>query len=519
MNVFIANPDLDEVVTQTPSIQAAFLQVMGAIAAADGAVSIAEYGVLVELASRINGSSIAAYSVAHHILRPVDVRLAMSRLKQAADQESTDVRRALLQGAMPMLVQQGDAAVPLAQDLARNLGLSLTALELGKLQGLSSSSSWWGLPEQKLRQFLRRDVVRRASHCVRLTGSAALIATLRDFVGGRTEIDTLEACMRETLSEFSAALQRFESSISGAAIDSGQSKAYRDAADLAFRQVNQRLAVVAARLRQDKLEFDEDLEEFINDSANSFEKDIVDRFKSADWKDGKAWEAIRSSDFGKGLERRISRMSERSEHRLRLYQDELRLFAEEYDLMRAQVLSRPHHTQLAGIMPGLRMTTSLLNTLEDAANVAVGGGLIAGLGLGAAVYTLGAAVVLPIVAPAMPFVGGAIVVGGVIRYFMDPMARRDGEIQHKRAAFERELRQQVSQIRESYFAQLDAVLKGYQHTARIMVEPLVLEAEALSRLPELEKLVGQHLVTQARASLRQLGGDRPAVEAAAGRRT
>ena len=272
-----------------------------------------------------------------------------------------------------------------------------------------------------------------------------------------------------------------------------------------MKQVNQRLALLRARIDLEKDEFSQEFEEVIHDAGNAFELDVIERLKSSTWTLERVWSSIASTTFGKELERRIDRLARRHEERLRLYKEELRLFSEEYSLVRVNLLSRTHHTELARSMPNLRTGTKVLNAVEGAADITIGGSVLAGVGTGTAVYFLGASAVLPVVAPVVPFVGAAVLVAGAIKWMMDSSSRKDGEVRHKRQAFEAGLREKLGEIRTSYFSQLDTLMVEFKKTARVIVEPILLEADALQCLQGLQTKVGQRLIFEAHQSIKRLG--------------
>ncbi|MCC4118441.1 hypothetical protein LLG90_24085 [Aromatoleum toluclasticum] len=189
---------------------------------------------------------------------------------------------------------------------------------------------------------------------------------------------------------------------------------------------------------------------------------------------------------------------------LRLLKEDLRLFHEDMRLTRASVLHRRHHSRLATLMPQMRLATRVLNATDTAANVTIGVGAASVAGIGAAAYLFGAAAVMPIIAPAAPFVGGALLVAGVFKWITDKDRRRDGEIRHKREAFEKAFRAQLEEAQASFDQQLRVVAQEFSETARQIVEPILLGADAAERLAGLQVKMATRVIEQSRLSLKQL---------------
>jgi hypothetical protein len=114
---------------------------------------------------------------------------------------------------------------------------------------------------------------------------------------------------------------------------------------------------------------------------------------------------------------------------------------------------------------------------------------------GTAAYLIGASVVLPVVAPVAPFVGGAVL-AGAFKWFTDGGKRKRTEIRDKRIAFEEELRKQLMAAEQSFNAQLDQVAEGFRDSA-VQLTPILLEAEAAGRVPGMRQRIADRVITQA----------------------
>jgi len=505
--VTISRPNLDLVAQSAPSVQAAFLKVLTAIAASDGSVCISEYDQLVDVATKLDASPIASYCTLRHIEEPAGFSSAIAELKGKSSSILEHERRSLFDLALPLLHLQGDQASKYAIDLGKALGMSLTEHELHHFQSGPTPTFWKTITAHSVRRIKGREPLAQARDCIRITGNPGLAKQVVSYLDGDIEVRDLEAHVALQINDFKKQLAAFKSSIDGHLPSEEKGRRYQQTAEALLKQVNQRLVLLKARIDLEKDEFTQEFEEVVHDAGNAFELDVLERLKSSSWTLEKVWAGIGSTTFGKELERRIDRLTRRHEERLRLYKEELRLFSEEYRLTRVSLLNRTHHTELARSMPNLRAGTKVLNAVEGVADATIGGGVLAGVGTGTAMYFLGASTVLPVIAPVVPFVGAALLVAGAIKWMMDSSGRKDEEVRHKRDAFEAGLRTKMDDIRVSYFSQLDTLMVEFVKTARAMVDPVLLEADAVQRLQGLQSKVAQRLISDAHQSIKRLGHD------------
>jgi hypothetical protein len=192
---------------------------------------------------------------------------------------------------------------------------------------------------------------------------------------------------------------------------------------------------------------------------------------------------------------------------LHLLQEDLRLFQAAMRLNQSSVFQRQHHSTLARLMPRLRIGTRIVNSVDTAANVTLMSGAVVAAGTGTAAYLIGAALVLPVVAPVAPFVGGAVLLAGAFKWFSDGGKRKRTEIRDKRGAFEEELRKQLTAAEQSFNTQLDHVEHGFRESALQLLTPLLLEAEAAGRVPGMRQRIADRVITQAQAAIRQLDAE------------
>lgn len=170
----------------------------------------------------------------------------------------------------------------------------------------------------------------------------------------------------------------------------------------------------------------------------------------------------------------------------------------------SSILQRHHHTYFKKLMPPMRMKTRVVNTVDTAATFALGSGGILIAGAGGAFYTLGAAAVMPVIAPVLPLIGGVMVLAGIIKWFTDSEGRKDKEIRHKREALEEAMRVQLNLAKNSFDQQLESIKKDFQKTADLTLEPLILEGQAMGILHQLQKQVATRLTSRTKESLAEI---------------
>ena len=86
----------------------------------------------------------------------------------------------------------------------------------------------------------------------------------------------------------------------------------------------------------------------------------------------------------------------------------------------------------------------------------------------------------------------------------DSSQRKDGEIGHKREAFEKELRSKLDEAQINFNKQLDEVASEFMQTSINIVQPILLEAQAADRLASLQVKMAQRLISSSRKELGKL---------------
>jgi hypothetical protein len=501
----LERPDLEHSVRDEPAFRLHLLRWLIAVASADGHVNLAEYQVIRTLAEE-NGSALDLVTALRAIEQPVSPDAALAALRQVAGPLDGATRRQVLARALPLLRLQGSQALSLANALAAALDLSLSPAERATCEDVAGSASLQTALTSPLRTMQGRSLRAAAVETFRMTGDSQLTVVLDRYAAGEASLQDMQAGVAQALQRIDGQCRAFEQQLQAPSVDDTDLQGAVDSAEQLFHQIGQRLAIVEARIESDKAQFNEEFEEVIHDAGNAVELEMLDRLKTDDWTLKKVWDSMGRSTFAKELERRVDRIARRHERQLQLMKEDLRLFQQEYRLVQSQVLERTHHTKLGTLMPGLRAGTRALNATEDLANATLASGVIAGLGTGAAIYALGTAVVLPVIAPIAPFAGGALLVAGAVKWMMDKPARMGEEVRDKRQALEQALRERLSEMRASYFEQLDRTGQEFLATARILARPVLLEAQARRELAAVERRVAESVVRRNRQAVGALLG-------------
>lgn len=495
---------LEDHLSKDRSFPSEYLRAVAAIASADGTVNLAEYAALNEIAKLTGESALAGVMLLHAIDHRISTELALERLLTSSESAEHSVAAACFEAAKPLLALQGSESRDIAKRLATALRHPASEAELDDVVSAESSTLWNIITRKTLQVVRGNGLVEFAEECYRVTGEKNVLKNIRAFQSGKVEHNALRECIVDACDVIMRHTDDYEETLRATEIAEAAAQNFVASVNKLEKQVQQRLAIVEARIQFERQTFLEDMEDAIHDAGNAIELDVSDRLKIDQVKLPKVWESIGRTSFGKELERRIDRIVSRREKTLRLLKEDLRLFQEDMRLSSVSILQQRHHTHFTKLMPPLRIRTRIANTVEDAADVTIGVGILSLAGTGAAAYALGTAVVLPLIAPIAPFVGGAMVVAGVIKWLSDSAGRKDKEIRHKREAFEKALREQLEGAQVCLDRQLDDLANEFLQTGKNMLEPLMLEAQASVRLNDLQVKTAKRLIKQSRTAVTEV---------------
>jgi len=487
-----AHPELTSYLSNDVTFPTAYLRAVAAIASSDGVLNIADFNALTDVAALLHDSALARVVLLEFIDRPMSWGDALIDLQAASSSIDAATAAAAFDAARALLALQGVRSRDLARSLAGALGYPIGPHELEAFAA-DEQSLWNKVSMGSVRMLKGRKYADLAELCVTATGDLALAHAVREFENGTLDKAELARRMTATCARASGDIAAFNERIADFENSRETTAAFLESAYGLQKQVQQRLAIADARIAFERATFDEDIEDTIHDAGNAFERDVAERVGTDDWKRAVVWESIAKSTFGKELERRVNRIIARREESLRLIHEDLRLFQEDLTLSRTTLVKRLHHAQFAGAAPALRWGTRVVNGVESAADTTLKVGGVTILGAGAAAYFLGAAVVLPVVAPAAPIVGGVLLVAGAFKWLMNPAERKTGEISHQRAMFEKAFRVQLEAARLELTTQLDATQQQFHAAATQLVQPVLLEAQAADRLAALHLKMARKL--------------------------
>lgn len=495
--------ELVEYIAQDTTFPTAYLRAVAAIASSDGVLNVADFNALNDVASLLNDSALARVVLLEYIERPIAWKEALADLQTAAANIDQATAAAAFEAARTLLALQGNRSRELAKSLADALRYTVRPDELASFPA-DEQTMWSKMSMGSVRIVKGRKYADLADLCLRATGDAELSNAVLAFEHGSIDKSELSRRMTAACAVASQEIAAFNARIADIEGTRDTALVFLASAHALQKQVAQRLAIADARIAFERDTFAEDIEEILHDGGNAFERDVVERLGTDKWKRAIVWDSIAKSTFGKELERRVNRVIARREESLRLIHEDLRLFQEDMALSRSTILKRLHHSQLASKAPTLRWGTRLKNGVETAANTTLAAGGATVLGTGAAAYFLGAAVVMPVIAPAAPIIGGVLLVAGAFKWLMNPGERKIEEIGHQRAMFEQAFRSQLDAARLELNTQLDATAQQFHATAQQLVRPVLLEAQAAERLSELHLRVARKLNDHSQKALAEM---------------
>jgi hypothetical protein len=487
---------LDEHLSSDQSFTSNLARTVGAIASTDGALTLAQFAAVTDLAGDGRASAVFTALMLNAIESGVTVDWALHALARSSPTVAETARHQAFNLMKPLLALQGTAARPLAQKIAKALHIKLTPEQL------------FGLPPEEERRLLSnlgnqaRKLVRgkgladAVADFGRTMGHAELLNHARGYHGGLMSQEELQAGVERAVATILHGIESYREHENAMLSCESAAAGLLATAQQLRQQVQQRLALVDARIAHERRTLNQDIDDAVHDAGNAIELALAAQ--------PEADEDTTGAHFGKEMESRLDRVVRRKEEVLDLLQHDLSLFQSDIRLSQSTVFERQHHATLARLMPRMRVGTRLAQTVDTAANVTLMGSAVAAAGTGTAVYLFGVAVVLPVVAPAAPFVGGAVLLAGAFKWFADAGRRKRSEIQDRRRAFETELRKRLQEVQGAFGRQLDRIAASFHESATQLLTPLMLEAEAAGRVQAMRKRIADKVIAQAQHAIAQL---------------
>lgn len=498
---------LDEHLSSDQSFSSAYARAVGAIAGNEGSLTLAQFAAVTDIAGDGQSSAVFTALVLNAIESGVEVDWALNALSRSCTGIDQAAREQALHMVIPLLALHGADARAVAQRLAKALSVRLAPDDLNRLPPAEERGLLANLGEQARRLMRGRSLADSVADFGRTAGQPALVDHARNFQTGDIDQIQLRELVGNTTSAITHDINLYLEQARLLSVGEATASSLVSAASDLKSQVTQRLVLVEQRIAYERRLLIEEIDDAVHDAGNAIELAMTDRLNTDKWKDEDVWASIGRNQFGQEMERRLDRIVRRKEQALQLLQEDLRLFQSGMKLGQATVFQRQHHAALAKLMPRLRVGTRIVNKLDAAANVTLVSGAAVAASTGTAAYLIGAAVVMPVVAPVAPFVGGAVLLAGAFKWFTDGGKRKRTEIRDKRLAFEEELRKQLQAAEQSFNAQLDLVKEGYRDSAQQLLTPILLEAEAAGRVPGMRQRIADRVITQAQAAIRQLDAE------------
>jgi hypothetical protein len=498
---------LDEHLSSDQSFSSAYARAVGAIAGNEGSLTLAQFAAVTDLAGDGQSSAVFTALVLNAIESGVEVDWALNALSRSCTGIDQAAREHALGMTIPLLALHGADARALAQRLAKALSVRLSPENLERLPVAEERGILANLGEQARRLVRGRSLADAVADFGRTAGQRELVDHARHFQSGEIDQVALREVVRSTTAAIAQDISIYQEQARLLSVGEAAASSLVSAAGDLKSQVTQRLVLVEQRIAHERRLMIEEIDDAVHDAGNAIELAMTDRLNTDKWKDEDVWASMGRNQFGQEMERRLDRIVRRKEQALQLLQEDLRLFQSGMKLGQATVFQRQHHAALAKLMPRLRIGTRIVNKLDTAANITLAGGAAVAASTGTAAYLIGAAVVLPVVVPVAPFVGGAVLLAGAFKWFTDGGKRKRTEIRDKRIAFEEELRKQLMAAEQSFNAQLDQVAEGFRDSAVQLLTPILLEAEAAGRVPGMRQRIADRVITQAQAAIRQLDAE------------
>jgi hypothetical protein len=503
----LAVRSLDEHLSSDQSFSSAYARAVGAIAGNEGKLTLAQFAAVTDIAGDGQSSAVFTALVLNAIESGVEIDWALNALSRSCTGIEQAAREQALHMVVPLLALHGADARALGQRLAKALAVRLSPDDLNRLPLAEERGILANLGEQARRLVRGRSLADAVADFGRTAGQPALVGHARNFQSGDIDQEALRELVGSTTAAITQDIDNYLEQARMLSLGEAAASSLVSAASDLKNQVAQRLVLVEQRIAYERRLLIEEIDDAVHDAGNAIELAMSDRLNTDKWKDEDVWSSIGRNQFGQEMERRLDRIVRRKEHALNLLQEDLRLFQSGMRLGQATVFQRQHHAALAKLMPRLRVGTRIVNKLDTAANVTLVSGAAVAASTGTAAYLIGAAVVLPVMAPVAPFVGGAVLLAGAFKWFTDGGKRKRMEIRDKRAAFEEELRKQLLAAEQSFNTQLDLVAQGFRDSALQILTPIVLEAEAAGRVPGMRQRIADRVITQAQAAIRQLDAE------------
>lgn len=280
---------LDEHLSSDQSFGSALARTVGALAAADGTVTLGQFAAVTDLAGEGKASAVFTALVLNAIESGVSVDWALhalARCSPAVDQQTRDHAYAMLR---PLVALQGPKARAMAQRVAKALGVRLLTDELAMLPPEDERGLLSNIGQQARKLVKGRGLGDVVADFGRSTGHNELLDGARRFQGGKLDQDQLRAMVQQAAASIGQGISAYQELAAGMAASAANAERMMSAALELRDQVQQRLALVDARVAYERSTLFQDIDDAVHDAGNAIELAIADRLATDQWKDGEVW--------------------------------------------------------------------------------------------------------------------------------------------------------------------------------------------------------------------------------------
>ena len=275
-------------------------------------------------------------------------------------------------------------------------------------------------------------------------------------------------------------------------------------ADALVEQIHLRLLSIKDRLYLQNQLFEEDLENFVEKTADRVELRMRNLVEGSNWADDTIWERFRNGEAYAETLAAFKPLKHRYERLFDLWHKELDLFSHEVNVIRSGILMNidPHVFQ--GLLPTPDTTIQTSNAIDSAANATLGT-ILAGSLAATALTAMGqGAVVLGVLAsgPVLPLIG---TIGGaalVWKMFSDPDARKRKLVQTNRQILEKKMIEILKAEALNHTELAEKIMTQFVQAAVDNYAPLVIDARMAALRAKLEAKVVHRVLIETRNVLK-----------------
>jgi hypothetical protein len=510
-------PSLADWRNTAEGIQPAFCRLLSSLAVKDGSVIPGAVPILLEaveeMARADENGHVSANLALHSVTQPIPLSDAINTIKIATKGAGATEREALLRIVLPLVAARGSDARDTAKKISSALNVKLSEIDLLALPDLKvDGQTFLGGLTDRAKGLVGLNSERDAVIDLALSYGEDDIATK---VHGAWGGENRSGAMRDAVISLTRHMQSDISAYHEMAVLAQKTQdlasSLVDAAETAFDQINQRLAIIERRMDLLRNDLEEDIERLIDDTGNELKTTMQERFRTDDWTKREAWENFARTQAGKQIELRLNNLRQRYHEHIDVLRDELRVFQNELRITKTKLIPKVSSREIAGIMRGTSLATRMLNKTDEVARVSLWSSVVGGVGLGGVTWGLTAAHVVafsalaPILAPAAIGLGAVFGASALYKLATDSEGRKQREISEKASQFEGFIEERMRGVLGEQSKQLNELLASFYSSASTILEPIMISAEAAKDMTSLRQSLSDHLIRQTENKIKMLG--------------